>query len=71
MANKIKIDNEELLVLLEFDDNEYEKIIMCLNQEDKKVFVINNKIVTDEMIIDEINKKYALELPNELNGIIF
>lgn len=44
---------------------------MCLNKEDKKVFVINNKIITDNKVIDEINQKYGLELPNELNGIIF
>lgn len=71
MANKIKVENKELLVLLEFDDTENEKIIMCLNKEDKKVFVINNKIITDNKVIDEINQKYGLEFPNELNGIIF
>lgn len=71
MANKIKIDNRELLVLLEFEDTKYKKIIMCLDEKDKKVFVINNKIITDRNIIDEINKKYALELPDELKGIIF
>jgi len=71
MANKIKIENKELLVLLEFDDIEYKKIIMCLDKEDKKVFVIDNKIITDKKIIDEINQKYALELPDELKGIIF
>lgn len=71
MANKIKIDNQELLVLLEFEDSEYTKIIMCLNEEDEKVFVINNKIVTDKNIIDKINKKYSLELPDELKGMIF
>lgn len=70
MANKINIDNKELLVLLEFDDSEYEKITMCLNEEDKKVFVINNKIVTDEEIINQINKKYSLELPFEAKSII-
>ncbi|MCI8587057.1 MAG: hypothetical protein HFJ49_00405 [Clostridia bacterium] len=71
MAKKIKVENKELLVLLEFDDTEYKKIIMCLDKEDNKVFVINNKIITDNKVIDEINQKYGLELPNELNGIIF
>ena len=71
MAKKIKVENKELLVLLEFDDTEYTKIIMCLDKEDNKVFVINNKIITDNKVIDEINQKYGLELPNELNGIIF
>ncbi len=71
MANKIKIDNQELLVLLEFEDSEYKNIIMCLDEKDEKVFVINNKIVTDKSIIDKINKKYSLELPDELKGIIF
>lgn len=71
MLSKIKIDNQELLVLLEFEDSEYEKIIMCLDESNKKVFVINNKIITDKKIIDEINKKYDLELPKELRGIIF
>lgn len=71
MVNKINVDNQELLVLLEFEDSEYEKIIMCLDEEDKKVFVINNKIITDKSIIDKINQKYDLELPEELKGIIF
>ena len=44
---------------------------MCLDEKDEKVFVINNKIVTDKSIIDKINKKYSLELPDELKGIIF
>ena len=71
MVDKINIENQELLVLLEFEDSEYEKIIMCLDEEDKKVFVINNEIVTDKNLIDKINKKYDLELPEELKGIIF
>ena len=71
MVSKINIENNELLVLLEFDDSEYEKIIMCLDENNKKVFIINNEIVTDKNIIDQINKKYELELPEELKGIIF
>ena len=71
MTNKIKIDNKDLLVLLEFEDSEYKNIIICLDEEDKEVFVINNKILTDKNIIDKIKKKYNLELPNELKGIIF
>ena len=71
MANKINVENQELLVLLEFEDSEYEKIIMCLDEQDKKVFVINDEIVTDKNLIDKINKKYDLELPDELKGIIF
>jgi len=71
MVSKINIKNQELLVLLEFDDSEYEKITMCLDEQDKKVFVINNEIVTDKNLIDKINKKYDLELPDELKGIIF
>ena len=58
MANKINIENQELLVLLEFDDDEYTKITMCLDEENKKVFVIDNKLVTDQKLIDKINKKY-------------
>jgi len=71
MANKIKIDNEDLLVLLEFDDEEYKNIIMCLDKNNEKVFIINNKIIKDREIIDKINQKYALELPDTLNGIVF
>ena len=71
MANKINIENQELLVLLEFDDDEYTKITMCLDEENKKVFVIDNKLVTDQKLIDKINKKYNLELPEGLKGIIF
>lgn len=71
MVSKMNIENQGLLVLLEFEDSEYEKITMCLNEQDKKVFVINNEIVTDKNLIDKINKKYDLELPDELKGIIF
>lgn len=71
MVSKININNQELLVLLEFDDSEYEKIIMCLDEQNNKVFVINNEIVTDKNLIDKINKKYDLELSDELKGIIF
>lgn len=71
MANNIQIDNQNLLVLLELDDNEYQKIMMCLDEEDRKVFVINDKIVTDKSIIDSINKKYDLELLDELKDSIF
>ena len=71
MANKINIGNQELLVLLEFHDNEYEKIIMCLDENNQKVFIINNKVITDKNIINDINKKYNLELPDELKGKIF
>lgn len=71
MANKINIENQELLVLLEFNDNEYEKIIMCLDENNQKVFIINNKVITDKNIINAINKKYNLELPEELKGKIF
>ena len=71
MANKIIIGNQELLVLLEFHDNEYEKIIMCLDENNQKVFIINNKVITDKNIINAINKKYNLELPEELKGKIF
>lgn len=71
MVSKINIENQELLILLEFDDSEYEKIIMCLDEQNKKVFVINNEIITDQSTINKINKKYDLELPDELKGIIF
>ena len=71
MANKINIGNQELLVLLEFYDNEYEKIIMCLDENNQKVFIINNKVITDKNIINDINKKYNLELPDEIKGKIF
>ena len=71
MANKINIGNQELLVLLEFYDNEYEKLIMCLDENNQKVFIINNKVITDKNIINDINKKYNLELPDELKGKIF
>ena len=71
MVKKMNVDNQELLVLLEFEDFEYEKIIMCLDEEDNRVFVIDNRIIKDQSIIDKINKKYDLEFPEELKGIIF
>lgn len=71
MVNKIQIDNEELLVLLEFKDSKYDKITLCLDKKDKKIFVINNKIVTDQKIISEIKQKYHLELPKKYKGMIF
>lgn len=69
--NKIKIDEKELLVLIEFDDDKYRKIIMCLDEEDNTVFVIDNKIVIDKNIIDEINLNYGLEFKEERPDIMF
>lgn len=71
MANKLKIGRKKLLVLLEFEDSEYGKIIYCLDENDEEVFVINNKIITDEETIGVINKKYNLKLPDEMQKIIF
>ena len=71
MTNKINIENKELLVLMEFNDDEYETIIICLDENNQKVFVINNKVITDTNIINAINKKYDLEIPDELKGKIF
>lgn len=71
MANKINIENQKLLVLIEYNDDEYEKIIMCLDENNQKVFVIKNKVITDTNIINAINKKYDLEVPDELKGKIF
>ena len=71
MANKIKINNQDLIVLLEIEDDEYKKITICLDEYNIRVFVIDNKIVTDEATINHINKKYDLELPKELKGKIF
>ena len=44
---------------------------MCLDENNQKVFIINNKVITDKNIINAINKKYNLELPEELKGKIF
>ena len=66
MTDKIIIENQELLVLLSFDDYEYKRITICLKENNQRVFVINNKIITDETIINAINKKYGLEVPNEI-----
>jgi len=71
MTKKIKINNQELLVLLEFEDSVYGKIFLCIDEMDKNVFVTDNKIINDNNIINELNKKYGLELPDELKGIIF
>lgn len=71
MTDIIKIDNQELLVLLEFDDSKYKKITMCLDDDDNKVFIINGEIVKDKKIVDEIIKKYDLEVPEEFKGIVF
>jgi hypothetical protein len=38
---------------------------MCLDENNKNVFVINNKIITDEKIVAKINKKYDLEFHPE------
>ena len=69
--NKINIENQKLLVLIVFNDDVYEKIIMCLDVNNQKVFVIKNKVITDTNIINAINKKYDLEVPDELKGKIF
>ena len=44
---------------------------MCLDENNQKVFVIKNKVITDTNIINAINKKYDLEVPDELKGKIF
>lgn len=71
MVNNIQINNQELLVLLEFEDSEYKKIIMCLNEQDERIFVINGKIILDKNIIDDINKKYELEELEEQKNVIY
>ena len=71
MVNKINVENQELLFLMNFDDDEYEKVTMCLDENNQKVFIINNTIITDNKIIDKINKKYNLEVPDELKEKIF
>ena len=72
MADKINLENQELVILIEFEDSNYGKILLCSNSENKNVFVINNIVVKDEKIINEINKKYGLEfeekIPNMLIG---
>ena len=71
MVNKINVENQELLFLMNFDDDEYGKVTMCLDENNQKVFIINNTIITDNKIIDKINKKYNLEVPDELKEKIF
>lgn len=71
MVNKLNIDNKELIVLMEFEDDEYQNIVMCLDEKNNKVYVIKNQIITNQEIINKINKKYQLEMPQELKGIIF
>lgn len=68
---KIKIDEKELLVLIEFNDEKYSKIIMCLDDDDNTVFVIENKIVIDQNIIDELNETYGLDFKEENPNVIF
>lgn len=71
MMDILKIDNQDLYVLLELDDLEYSKIIICLNDKGNRRFVINNKIVKDSAIIEHINEKYQLNEPEECKGKIF
>lgn len=71
MMDILKIDNQDLHVLLELDDLEYSKITICLDRRGNKIFVINGNIVEDSSIIEHINKKYQLNKPEEYKGIIF
>ena len=71
MIEKINIDNQELIVLFEFKDMEYNKVIVCLDKEFRKVFVGNNKIITDKAEKEKIKNRYNLELPDEFKGIVF
>ena len=71
MAERIQINNQELLVLFRLNDDEYNEIILCLEKKNDKVFVMNNQIIKDKTIIDKIIKKYGLEIPKEFSGIIF
>ena len=71
MLNKLNIEEQELLELLEFEDSKYGKIIYCLAEDDTEVLVLNKKILRDEKIIDEIMNKYGLKLPEEIDEKIF
>ena len=61
MTNKVQIDDQELLVLLEFEDSENGKILYCLNEDNNIVYVLNNKILTENETIENIEKKYGLD----------
>lgn len=71
MFDRIKIDNIELVVILEIDDDEYGNVKLCMQYNGNKILVIDSKIITDTKIIDKINKKYMFELPKEYKDIIF
>ncbi len=71
MLNKLNIEEQELLELLEFEDSKYGKIIYCLAEDDTEVLVLNKKILRDEKIINEIMNKYGLKLPEEIDEKIF
>ena len=71
MANRIKIEDKDLLVLIEFEDKEYGKIIDCIDENGIEVFVIGDKIVKDKNVINSINKKYHIQTPEDFDERIY
>ena len=70
MAEKIKIGNEELIILLKIDDSEYKQLTVCLNGKGEKVFISDNRIIKEKSIIDKINMKYHFKSSENIGDAI-
>lgn len=66
----LKIENRELIVLLEINNNKYGNIKVCKSKDLKEdVLLIDNKIIDNEENAKEIKTNLGLELPDELKNI--
>lgn len=64
MVRKIKIDDKELIYLYDLDDLEHGKITVCIDELDNTIFVIDEKIITDDELIIKIKERYGLIAPD-------
>lgn len=64
MLEKVVIDQLELIVLFTIEDDDYGKVKKCFKGKDV-VYVIDNKIVTDQETIKMLNDRYEVKIPKE------
>ena len=62
--------NKNLTLLLEFNDEKYQKVKLALNKELKEVCIIDNKIEDDKDFIYEIKLRNNLCRDKKYNHIL-
>ena len=64
MVEKLVIDNQELIVLVTLEDDDYGKVKKCFSGN-HKLYVIEGKIVTDKETIKVLEDRYEVKIPEE------